>query len=420
MVPEIPLDDYVKNFRYIPPEDHGETTMLGETQALEKEAPAVSDAPAPIVTEATNAANSDPISDTEDVDERLGLAELAPNDEHRDRPRFLDLNEPTAPLAGPEVRVPAIGGPSFLGLDYTTPLAAPSPHSLEAAEPSRRVWTWVAVGALLIFVALGVLEWRSQGNETNFGPVEVVKTRVRNMWRGSSPAPQAAGSAEGEAAKPTMQVEEQPKPTPEDQSVAANASAPSSTMAGNHRASDTSPAANAANSPQTALPLTGAQPSAGPKAFSAAPGGSVSAPQPAAEQKATQSKATPLSNRSQAANSETTGAAHPSAAAPKPKAAADELSVPTRKTVSGQEEMAKANDASDAAAAAAWLWKATAKGNPEAPVRLADMYVKGDGVPRSCEQAFVLLRAAADNGNAQARARLAQISNSGTCSQRNR
>ncbi|MGO9519140.1 MAG: hypothetical protein ACLPND_19075, partial [Candidatus Korobacteraceae bacterium] len=244
MVPEIPLDDYVKNFRYIPPEDHGETTMLGETQALQKEAPAVSGTSAPIATEATNAANSNPLSDTEDVDERLGLAELPPNDERRDRPRFLDFNEPSVPPAEPELRVPAIGGPSFLGLDDTPPLTAPSPDSLPAAETNGRVWTWVAVAALLIFVALGVLEWRSQGNETNSGPVEVVKTKVRNMWRGSSPASQAAGSAEGEAAKPTMQVEEQPKPTPEDQSVAANASAPSSTMAGNHRASDTSPAAN--------------------------------------------------------------------------------------------------------------------------------------------------------------------------------
>ena len=60
--------------------------------------------------------------------------------------------------------------------------------------------------------------------------------------------------------------------------------------------------------------------------------------------------------------------------------------------------MAKANNASDAAAAAAWLWKATAKGNPDAPVRLADMYVKGDGVPRSCEQALVLLNSGSDQG----------------------
>ena len=47
--------------------------------------------------------------------------------------------------------------------------------------------------------------------------------------------------------------------------------------------------------------------------------------------------------------------------------------------------------ASDPAAAAAWLWRATSRGNPEAPIRLADMYIKGKEF-YSCEQALVLLR----------------------------
>ena len=82
--------------------------------------------------------------------------------------------------------------------------------------------------------------------------------------------------------------------------------------------------------------------------------------------------------------------------------------------------MAKAKDASDAAASAAWLWKATAKGNPEAPVQLADMYIKGTGVPRSCEQAVVLLKTAAEKENALARNRLASMYATGNCVQRNR
>ena len=48
--------------------------------------------------------------------------------------------------------------------------------------------------------------------------------------------------------------------------------------------------------------------------------------------------------------------------------------------------MANAKNASDAAASACRLWKATAKGNPDAPVQLADMII-GQGVPRSCERA---------------------------------
>jgi len=72
-------------------------------------------------------------------------------------------------------------------------------------------------------------------------------------------------------------------------------------------------------------------------------------------------------------------------------------------------------DTSDSAAAAAWLWKATSRGNPEAPILLADMYIKGKGVPRSCEQALVLLRSAAVKENAPARNRLAALYANGTC-----
>ena len=72
-------------------------------------------------------------------------------------------------------------------------------------------------------------------------------------------------------------------------------------------------------------------------------------------------------------------------------------------------------NASDATATAAWLWKATSRGNPDAPVRLADMYIKGNGVPRSCEQALVLLRSAATKENAPARNRLAALYANGTC-----
>ena len=82
--------------------------------------------------------------------------------------------------------------------------------------------------------------------------------------------------------------------------------------------------------------------------------------------------------------------------------------------------MNKARNASDSAATAAWLWKSTAKGNPYAPVLLADMYIKGDGVPRSCEQAVVLLKTAAEKENARARTRLASMYATGNCVQRNR
>jgi hypothetical protein len=91
------------------------------------------------------------------------------------------------------------------------------------------------------------------------------------------------------------------------------------------------------------------------------------------------------------------------------------LPKPSTKPQPGQQELAKAMEASDAAATAAWLWRATSRGNPDAPVRLADMYIKGNGVPKSCEQALVLLRAAAMKENAPARNRLAALYANGTC-----
>jgi len=62
---------------------------------------------------------------------------------------------------------------------------------------------------------------------------------------------------------------------------------------------------------------------------------------------------------------------------PIPRATRDEdQEVAVKKAIPGDREMTKAKHASDTATEVAWLWKATAKGNPDAPVRLADMYIK--------------------------------------------
>lgn len=75
----------------------------------------------------------------------------------------------------------------------------------------------------------------------------------------------------------------------------------------------------------------------------------------------------------------------------------------------GSDEMRHAARASDPGDRATWLWRAVGKGNPEAPIQLAAMYEMGDGVVRSCDQAQLLLRAAASRGNGQAKANLLQL-----------
>ena len=56
----------------------------------------------------------------------------------------------------------------------------------------------------------------------------------------------------------------------------------------------------------------------------------------------------------------------------------------------------------DPSEAARLLWKAVRKQNSTAAVLLSDLYVRGDGVPRNCDQARILLLAAAKRGSPQA------------------
>lgn len=62
--------------------------------------------------------------------------------------------------------------------------------------------------------------------------------------------------------------------------------------------------------------------------------------------------------------------------------------------------------------AAGLLWKSVAKENEQAVLLLSDLYVRGDGVSRSCEQARVLLSAAAKKGSALAGKKLREVVNS--------
>lgn len=61
------------------------------------------------------------------------------------------------------------------------------------------------------------------------------------------------------------------------------------------------------------------------------------------------------------------------------------------------------------AEAAKWLWKAVAKENADATLLLSDLYLKGDGVGKNCDQARVLLDAAARRGMKDAGERLRHL-----------
>lgn len=161
----------------------------------------------------------------------------------------------------------------------------------------------------------------------------------------------------------------------------------------------------------------------------------------------------PIAN-SGAANAETTSAAPPAAAAPEKQAPASEPAetkaappetnasfaekeIPPEKNSPSKSLASDANSAApsidngalelkqaqdflegrnvphDSAAAARLLWRAVSKQNVAASVMLADMYKNGDGVPKSCDQARLLLVAASKKGSTQAADRLRSLESGG-------
>lgn len=62
---------------------------------------------------------------------------------------------------------------------------------------------------------------------------------------------------------------------------------------------------------------------------------------------------------------------------------------------------------------ARWLWMSVEKGNPKAEVMLADLFLRGDGVTKNCNQARVLLFAARKHGDIAAMAKLRTMSQFG-------
>lgn len=67
----------------------------------------------------------------------------------------------------------------------------------------------------------------------------------------------------------------------------------------------------------------------------------------------------------------------------------------------------------DSSQAARLLWRAVAKENTTAILLLSNLYLTGDGVPKSCDQAKMLLRAAAQKNSSEAANKLRELQRSG-------
>jgi hypothetical protein len=84
-----------------------------------------------------------------------------------------------------------------------------------------------------------------------------------------------------------------------------------------------------------------------------------------------------------------------------------------REYANGTESLEGKGDTPGSSAAATYFWEAVRDGNVAAEVALAQLYLRGDGVTRDCEQARALLDAAVSRGNTEAPRILASMSSYG-------
>jgi hypothetical protein len=107
-------------------------------------------------------------------------------------------------------------------------------------------------------------------------------------------------------------------------------------------------------------------------------------------------------------------ASEPSPQAIVPEPAKDETDgVGADELAAAQRYLEGKNGGRDSSQAAKWLWKAVGKQNPGAALMLAELYARGDGVPKSCDQARLLLVAAAKRGAPNAGIRLRNLESNG-------
>lgn len=85
------------------------------------------------------------------------------------------------------------------------------------------------------------------------------------------------------------------------------------------------------------------------------------------------------------------------------------LKIPRTKEDAGHSASRTSSLAAERSAEVSRLWSAVGAGNSAAEVDLARLYLKGEGVPRNCEQARILLKAAAKSGNREASQQLQRL-----------
>ncbi len=262
-----------------------------------------------------------------------------------------DLLQPNPGLATTIVPVPdryATPNPPWPPPPENTP-AEFSMLSEYQSEPARHPYRIYA--GLFVAIVLGLLVYVAWRNNSAFW----------SSGTAPAPLPQAVPEAKSEAP--------------------AAADAPAAT--------GTQPNATSSNTPANA-PIHSAAPSQDRAAVSPGNDGRF------------QGRSSPVPAKARPAPAVATASANPAADLPG-QSGAEELALAKRYLNAGP------GTARDSHQAAMLLWKAVAKQNLTATLLLSDLYLRGDGVSKSCDQARLLLDAAARKGAGAAAERLRNL-----------
>jgi hypothetical protein len=321
-------------------------------------------------------------------------------------------------------------GPSFLGLSDAL-------EEVEQDEPESHWRRNVSLLVLLLLIGLGATQWkaiRDQGLPFVKNGTQQVMMKMKGKQQPPPLTDESANSSNANSA-PNMEVGPLNENLKKQQEAAANATPPADNNAANTAAINVPPATGAAatstttpaDASRTSKPSDDATKNSAatdPAANAAAPattGGAVGAAIPEgsstakADDGATSEPAKPVSKET-----EKPAVSDASPRNRRKPSGADRPQITEEATQAGNAEYERALVTSDPGLQRSLLWQAIKKGNSDASVKLAELYIEGRGVEKSCDQAMVLLRSASAHSSARARGKLGAMYATGACVQQDR
>jgi len=232
-------------------------------------------------------------------------------------------------------------------------------------EPARSYRLYIAVALIIAFLVLAYMAWRGRNAAQPPHAVQSSSTIRQQTTSGQTGNSAAAGEPSG---------------------------IPQTTSGPSQRNDDSPPSsANAAGSSVSGSPSSKAVPEA-----------QVDAREPETQEPEARRKGT-LQKAASTSAAEAPAVRRVPQGARLPSPGSEELST-AQNFLNGTNGQPR-----DPAQAAPWLWKAVAKENGQATLLLADLYLKGEGVAKNCDQARLLLDAAASKGIPAAGERLRNL-----------